>query len=468
MDSSILDNKKEFLITDYTPTYEQLIIHPEEGEDFKINESMHDIYADMTQLDVLLINQAYLLKRLMENTSERLDTIDINIKTEQERLQDIKMLCNKYTDFDNVIPINETTPGYGDYSTTDSSFFCKIKSHNKIGCTVIDIVGNGIEGNKYVYKDNYYIKDAMDTSVRKNIIDNSMTSYYEYERITCSSTEQYILSDFNTDSEAAKCTVTLSAREKVNLATITSDDTTVRIVGMQYSNNGIDYYPLEIPDIYMNNKQYCYDNNKYVCGDNVVAFPSCNFLKITFQSVGTTDDMVAYDRVMFSHEDVNKPLDEEGNINYVPITTPRAEYNDLVDATVFLKSAKRHCIKLNDIMLSKNVYETQSFFITNNLLSDGKYYSVSLFANVYIPEGLKEDSVEFKFTINGIEYDVTPINVDGKHKKVFRYSQGKSKMEYTEQLDEPIKNLSLAIHMKGKDNITPFVGNVKVLVGGEL
>lgn len=467
MDSSILDNKKEFLITDYTPTYKQLIIHPEEGEDFRFNESMHSIYVDMTQLDVLLINQAYLLERLMETTSERLDIVDMNIKTEQERLQDIKMLCNKYTDFDNVIPINEDTSCTGIYSVSNGSFFCKVKSYSKINCSISNIVGNGLEGNKYIHKDGIYIKDKMDTSIRRNIIDNSYTSYYEYERITCSPTEQYILSDFNTDSESAKCTVYLTANDNINLAEITSDDSTVKIIGVQYSRDGIDYYPLEIPDIYMNNKQYCYDNYDYICGDNKVAFPTCRYLKLTFQSVGTTDDVVAYDRVMFSHEDVEKPLEDSG-ANFVPITTPRAQYNDLVDATVFINSAKRHNIKLNDISVSKNIYDSGSYFTTKNLLSEGKYYSVALFANVYLPEGLDEKSLIFMFNINGIDYEVTPINMDGKHKKVFRYSQGKSKVEYTQQLDEPIKNLSLSVYMRGRENVTPFIGNIKVLLGGEL
>ena len=466
MDSSILDNKKDFLISDYTPTYEQLVIHPEEGEDFRINDSMYNIFVDMKQLDVLLINQGYLLERLMENTVERLNIIDLNVKTEQERLQDIKMLCNKYTDFDNVIPINESTSCSGVYSVTNDSFFCSVKTYNKISSEVTNIVGNGIEGNKYVYKDGAYVSEKLDTSVRRNITDTSTTSYYEYERITCSSTEQYILSEFNTDSEPAKCTVFLTAKSEVNLAVITSDDPTLKVIGLQYSYDGVDYYPLEIPEIYMNNKQYCYDNNDYICGDNKIAFPSCKYLKITFQSVGTTDDVIAYDRVMFSHEDVEKPLEE--GVSYIPITTPRAEYNNLVDATVFLNSAKRHNIKLNDISLSKNSYDSGSYFTTDNLIADGKIYSAALFANIYIPEGLDEKSLSFIFTINGTDYDVTPINMDGDNKKVFRYSQGKSKIEYTEYLDEPIVNLSLTVRMKGKDRITPFISNVKVLLGGEL
>ena len=43
MDKSILNEKRTVLSTDYTPQYEQLYIHPEEGEDFRINSSLEKI-----------------------------------------------------------------------------------------------------------------------------------------------------------------------------------------------------------------------------------------------------------------------------------------------------------------------------------------------------------------------------------------------------------------------------------------
>ena len=467
MDSSILDEKKTVLITDYEPSYEQLIIHPEEGETFEINSAMYNIHNDMQHIDALLINQANMLQSLLDTTTERLNTIDINIKAEQERLQDIKMLCNKYTDFDNVIPIGDDTPASGEYSIDNNTLSCHVRSTIKVRTTVQDIVGNGVEGNKYVYRDREYIQEKMDTSNRKNLVDGSATSYYEYERITASSYEPYLLSDFNTDSEPARCTISLEAVKEIDLLTVDSDDSTVRIVGLQYSNDGVNYYPVEIPDIIINNQQYCYDNNEYICGDNKVAIPSCKYIKATFQSVGTTDDVIAYDRVMFSHEDVHKTLEELGE-NYIPITTERAEYNDLVDATVIISSAKRHNIRLNDLKLTRNSYTPNSNYTTGNLISGGKFYSASIFANVYIPEGLKSNCVDFILTINGIDYEAVPINIAGPGKKVFRYSQGKSKTDYTTQLSEPIQNLSLTIKMTGKNNITPFVSNIKILLGGEL
>lgn len=467
MDSSILDEKKQVLLEDYVPSYEQLIIHPEEGETFEINNSMYDIHNDMQHIDALIINQAILLQKLLDDTTDRLNTIDINVKAEQERLQDIKMLCNKYTDFDNVVPITSNTSSYGDYSMDNDTIYCYVKSASQVKTTIIDIVGNGLEGNKYVYKNNEYLQDIMDTSKRKNLVDGSRTSYYEYERITASSYEPYLLSDFNIDSEPARCTVSMSSSKDINVLTVDSDDNTVRIVGLQYSKDGVHYTPVSIPDIIINNKQYCYENSDYICGDNKVSFPTCKYIKATFQSVGTTDDIIAYDRVMFSHEDVHKTLEETGQ-NYIPVTTSRAEYNDLIDATIVVDSAKRHNIRLNDLKLARHAYLPYSSYSTNNLVSGGTYYSVAVFANIYIPAGLKSNCVKFILHINGLDYVAVPINISGPGKKVFRYSQGKSKTEYTTQLDEPIKNVSLTIQMDGTQNLSPFVSNVKILLGGEL
>ena len=50
----------------------------------------------------------------------------------------------------------------------------------------------------------------------------------------------------------------------------------------------------------------------------------------------------------------------------------------------------------------------------------------TLFLNVYMPKELSSDNVEFIFTINGIDYKVSPVNYDGPGAKIFRYSQGKA------------------------------------------
>ncbi len=367
MDKTVLENKKTILSTDYVPKYEQLYIHPEEGEDFKINDSFADIYSDMKFLDNFLIKEAVDLNNLVISVAQRLDSIDLDIKSEQERLQDIKMLCNKYTDFDNVIPITAATSLTGEYTVSNDTFYCAVDKKENSILSVEDVTGNGIEGNKYVYKDYKYVQESVDTSNREFIIDDSVTSYYEYERITASASEEYIIGDFNTDSESAKCTVTLYSKTSMNLITRTSDNDSLYVVGIQYSYNGVEYFPLEIPAIKINDKLASYDNYEYICGDNKIYVPLCNFVKITFQSSGTSDDALAYDRTMFSHlipktDEEKAEEDAEDGIIGGDIGSPEIEpaptYNEVEDATIVVKSAKRHVIKLNDVSAVYNKYKT--------------------------------------------------------------------------------------------------------------
>ena len=477
MDKTILDDKKAVLSTEYVPQYEQLHVHPEDGEHFELNKAFEEIYSDMKFLDTFIIDKSTSLNYLMNSIVERLDNIDLDIKAEQERLQDIKMLCNKFTDFDNVIPITESTNLSGYYSVSNDTFFCEVSSQQKNKLAVYEITGNGVEGNKYVYKDFAYVQDSVDTSDRSYLIDDSVSSYYEYERITASSTEPYLLSDFNTDSEEAKCTISLYSEKEMNMITIDSDDTTVNVIGVQCSNNGVDFEKQPIPEIKINNKMYAYEVSDYICGDNKIQIPNSRFVKLTFQSSGATDDIIAYDRVMFWHEleltdEEKAKQDAEDGVIGADVglkgQPPVNQYNSLEDATVVIQSAKRHSIKLNDISALQNQYKSNSYFKTGELISNGKFYSVSLFANVYMPPQLDKDDVQFILTINGIDYEAMPVNSMYDGNKIFRYSQGKSSPDYTVLLTEPIKSVLLTVKMNATKNATPLIGNIKVLLGGEI
>ena len=70
MDKTILEDKKTVLSTDYTPQYEQLYIHPEEGEDFRINDAFKQIDSDMKFIDKFLIGKSTELYNLLISVSE--------------------------------------------------------------------------------------------------------------------------------------------------------------------------------------------------------------------------------------------------------------------------------------------------------------------------------------------------------------------------------------------------------------
>ena len=72
MDKSILDEKRELLLSDYIPKYEQLYLHPEEGEDFRVNKALEDIKSDIDKIDDLLIDKGNAVSTLLSDTINRL------------------------------------------------------------------------------------------------------------------------------------------------------------------------------------------------------------------------------------------------------------------------------------------------------------------------------------------------------------------------------------------------------------
>jgi hypothetical protein len=93
-------------------------------------------------------------------------------------------------------------------------------------------------------------------------------------------------------------------------------------------------------------------------------------------------------------------------------------------------------------------------------------YSIAICANVYVPHTLDADAVKFILTVNGIDYDVVPINSNSNGIKVIRFSGGKSNTTYTKLINETIKSARLSITILCKSNCTPFVNNIKILIGG--
>lgn len=450
MDKSILDEKRELLLSDYIPKYEQLYIHPEEGEDFRINTALQNIKSDIDKIDNLLINKGNAVSTLLSDTINRLDIVKDKILTEKERIQDIKMLCNKYTDFDKVITINNENT-HGEYTYTDNSFLSYVKSYRKNTLYIDDIVGNGSEGNRYVFLNGDYVQNSLDTSNRKSLIDGSVNSYWEYQRITASATEKYLIHDFYPDSEEAKCTITLISSSKLNEIQILTPIDSTKVIGLQYSNDNINYTAIPIPDMTFN-KLDSYENTGYIYGSNLISVPNCYCVKITLQSDSSNNDVIAYERSMFQEETFDKEKTKE-----------------VQTETTFITSAKRHVIKINDILGYSNQYITNSTIKTDNLVDGSdKVYAVSVFANVYVPPQISEDCVEFILTVNGIDHTVQPINSELDGIKIIRFSKGKSKTEYTELTDEVINSVVLTINIKSSKNLTPYINNVKVLLGGEV
>lgn len=423
---------------------EQVFIHPEEYGNKKLNLALENGYKDIIKIDGFIKEYGTKTEQLLKRTMDRLETVMDNINIEKERLQDIAMLCNAKTDFSNVIPL---TNDYftGTFNYDNKVFSSKNISSASINCSVIDVKGNGYEGNKYVVKDTGYLEDILNTASRASATDNNTSNYWEYSRITAANTEEYLISDFNTDGAEAKCTITLKFQEKANEIAIKTELDTLKVIGIKYSNDNLHYKDLDLKSFIINSKEESYKKQDYIYGSNIIAFPDSLYVKITFESTGYLDDLIAFERAVNTEND---------NINNI---------------TTIVQTAKRHVIRINNIEASAKQYKSESVFKSKELItSKNDTYAISLFANIYLPNNLSEDYVKFTLTINGEDYEISPINSSSNNIKVIRFSQGKMSADYTKYIGEKITSAFLTVSIKSKDRITPYINNLKILLGGEI
>ena len=245
MDKQILNEYNDLFLKSYSQNYTGLFFHPEAGRDSKLNESLLNIKTDIATIDNLLTSTGTSIDNLLISTTNRLNEVKKTIISEKERLQDIQMLCNKYTDFDNVNTL-ENLSFKGSFTEDSGTYMAAQKKTQKVNLKILDIQGNGYEGNRYVYNDYEYQQNTYDTSIRDNLIDSKVSTYYEYSRITIQDVQEETNTYFNKDTDYAKCTISFEASDLVNYINISTEDLGIEIIGVQYSFDGIKYQSLNL------------------------------------------------------------------------------------------------------------------------------------------------------------------------------------------------------------------------------
>lgn len=458
MDKQILDEHSQIFLEEYKQTFTGLFFHPEDGRDSQLNESLDKIQYDLSHLDNILINTGQSVDDLLSNSVLRLNRIKECIIQEKERYQDIQMLCNRYSDFDNVKSLDSLNFTGNFSEETGNTYLAGVQKSSKVDIAILDIYGNGYEGNEYVYNNYEYQKNVYDTSIRTNMIDNKISTYYEYSRITVQDVQELTNSYFNKDNEKARCTISIQTKDAVNFLDINTEDLGINIINIQYSTDGIKYYDMTLPNkISINNKLDSYENYGYIYGTGIISVPMAQFFKITFEADRDKTDTIAYDHTMFIDTEVRDSTTGE----LVP-GIPKS-----FTTTTTVKSAKRSAIKINDIAAYKNIYLSKTIIQSEELMTLDAY-SIAVFSNVYVPQGLDLDSIHFYLTINGNDYEVIPINSNWNGTKVIRFSGGKSKTAYTQLISEKINSARLTIVLENYVDVTPFINDIKILIGGEI
>lgn len=282
----------------YAPILKLRVAHPDaEPSPKDFNEMMTEIVYDLTILKVELATAGYAFKQLMEDTKTRLNAVKKTMRAEKERQQDINILCNRYTEFGSVIALG-ADDFTGEYTEDNGLFSASIVGQTAATLSIISIEGNGYEGNKYVYKDGAFLEDTISTSNRKYITDGSTIPLYEYSRITASNSETEYFPLVNFDSVEAKCTITMVASTPINALTIESPDTSIVVADVAISDDGVQFKSVLTTALEANNADKKYEIQDYVSGSGVICFPSTSYVRITLQSSGTTDDVIAFNKTV--------------------------------------------------------------------------------------------------------------------------------------------------------------------------
>lgn len=435
-----IDKAKEVIMTDYyTPIFKSIELHPEievSNEDF--NDIFKDAGADLNILNNTISNSVSSFKDLLDTTRIKLDNIKSILKTEKERLEDVNILCNKYSDFSNVICITDNNTS-GSLLFEDNAFSLNRNNYKTVKFSIENITGNGYEGNKYVYKNNSFLSQTRDTSNRFYINDASNLTYYEYSRIIASNSEKDVFPLVNFDSITARCSILLKADDLINTLDISMDTDDVILESLSTSLDGQTFSQSNLKNIAINDKNSRHNSESYIYGCGKLSFRDCYYVKLILKSTKYTNEQIAF---------VKKNLSTE--------------------TIVELASAKRSVIRINNISASRAVYTSKGTLVFNNFITDA-VNTISVFANEYSADDIDlRKSVQYTLTINGKDYDILPINSQSNGKKVIRTTSKALPADHVHYINESIKNATLTISLStSKQYASPYISDLKILVGGE-
>ena len=214
----------------------------------------------------------------------------------------------------------------------------------------------------------------------------------------------------------------------------------VVIESLSTSTDGLTFTDSSIRELAVNDKQSRFKQEDYIFGSGILSFKDCNYVKLVLRATKNSNDTIA-----FTKKDSN---------------------NDT--QTITLNSAKRSVIKINNIKLGQRNHVLSAQIKLPNFLTDAAS-SLAIFANEYAADGLNlRNSIEYTLTVNGLEYEIVPINSQHNGKKIIRTTNSTIEADHVHYLTETAKNATLTVKMKTTTkNLSPYISDLKILIGGE-
>lgn len=420
-------------------------LNPEQLPD-KDNEEreLQELLLDLTALNSGIKEISARADNIISSIDSTIESLDKAIQYEEDRLQDINMICGQESDYNMVIPVFSSDFTDNKFKEiNDKTLAAFSSSETSVDYEIVSISGNGILGNDYVYNEGNFEIDTDDYSDTSLVKDESDITGFEYQRFNVEKRELARDNLFNHDNKEVECVITLNAASPVSMIKIVSEPKNLTIKRLEVSSDGISWQDAINRELIINNKEYVYEDGNYIYGSGIIAFPVSKFVRGTFSSNEFTEDQIA-----------ERIIDKEGNEQIVE----------------YCNSVRRKKIRLNSIKLySANYSETNIESI--DLLTAGSVDKISLFASEYIPDHFDSDTeyIEYYLIINGTEHKIVPANLPRDGVKIIKYSEVSDPSKVvtdTEIIKETIKSakIKLVIHPHSTSE-TPFVSNLKLCLG---
>ena len=379
---------------------------------------------------------------LMTDIVTRLNAVDTALEAERNRIQDMNIICGNYNEFTTVKQI-KTSDVYGTVGLLGDYIFTAHTDNASVGKFGVTFVeGNGFAGNKFVHNNKEYAINNMNTSNEQNIYDGDPLTIYEYSRLTSIGNKtETTPAEINFDKEEARCSINIRCEDTISMLHLDMDSHVI-LEDVLYSDDGIIYKSAWTTPKEINNINQSYIDPNYIYGTGVISFPPSQFIKLQLASNGATDDKLAF------------------------LFTDASNAQQPIERTIELPNAKRHVIRISDITAHVGTF-SQGYLQTKELITN-PVQSIAVFANEYIPEYFTDNKtyIQYILTVNGIDYDIVPINSEKTGTKVIRVSNYSIIDDYVVHINETIKSASLKVVINTMDsNVTPYVSNVKICFG---
>lgn len=154
------------------------------------------------------------------------------------------------------------------------------------------------------------------------------------------------------------------------------------------------------------------------------------------------------------------------SIDFKKIAYSDTETNQPYQRIVPINTARRYAIRLNNIEAKKNEYEGATTIVSRDLIRV-PVDSIALFCSEYVPPHFPNNKyVTYIMTINGVDYEIEPINSHRSGKKIIRHSDLGADQPYAIYTKESIKSAILTVVIKSAGTTeSPVLSNIKILYG---